>query len=94
MITVIAPVRAAPGKGPELEADFAAYAKVVKANEPGTLMYTLRRSREDPELYYALETYADEAAVQAHMQNFQNRQGGAEGVAAGPPQIQVLDRSV
>ncbi len=94
MITVIATVRAAPGKGPELEADFKAYAAVVKANEPGTLMYTLSRSREDPELYYALETYADEAAVQTHMANFQKRTGGAEGVAAGPPQIQVLDRIV
>ena len=94
MITVIATVRAAPGKGPELEADFKAYAEQVKQNEPGTLMYTLSRSREDPELYYALETYADEAAVQAHMQNFQNRKGGATDVAAGPPQIQVLDRII
>ena len=94
MITVIATVRAKPGKGPELEADFRAYAEVVKANEPGTLMYTLSRSREDADLYYALETYADEAAVQAHMQNFQNRQGGATDIAAGPPQIQVLDRIV
>ena len=30
MITVIATVRAAPGKGPELEADFKAYAEQVK----------------------------------------------------------------
>ncbi len=32
--------------------------------------------------------------MQAHMQNFQNREGGAADVAAGPPQIQVLDRIV
>ncbi len=93
MITVIATVRAKPGLGPELEADFRAYAEVVKKNEPGTLMYTLSRSREDPDLYYALETYADDAAVQAHMANFQARPAGPD-IAAGPPQILVLDRIV
>jgi len=93
MITVIATVRAKPGMGPELEADFAAWAKEVKAKEPGTLQYTLSRSREDAEVYYALETYADEAAVEAHMKNLHARQGGAD-VLMGPPQIQVLDRIV
>ena len=94
MITVIATVRAKPGKGPELEADFKAWAAVVKEKEPGTLMYTLSRSRQDPNLYYALETYADDAAVQVHMANFQARQGGAKDVADGPPQIMVLDKIV
>ena len=93
MITVIATVRAKPGLGAELEADFRAYAEVVKKNEPGTLMYTLSRSREDPDLYYALETYADEAAVQAHIANFHSRPAGPD-IAAGPPLIQVLDRIV
>ena len=93
MITVIATVRAKPGMGADLEADFRAWAEVVKANEPGTLQYTLSRSREDPDVYYALELYQDEAAVEAHMKNFQARKGGAD-VAAGPPTIQVLDRVV
>jgi len=91
MISMIATLRAKPGKGPELEADFRAWAAVVKANEPGTLQYTLNRSREDPHLYYALELYADEAALQAHMKNFQARQGGAVDVAEGPPKIELLD---
>ncbi len=93
MISVIATVRAKPGMGAELEADFKAWAEVVKANEPGTLQYTLHRSREDPEVYYAIELYTDEAAVQAHMQNFQKRQGGAD-VLAGPPTILMLDKVV
>lgn len=93
MITVIATVRAKPGKGPELEADFRAWADVVKQKEPGTLMYTLSRSKEDPNLYYALEFYQDEAAVQAHMANFQNRPKGPD-LAEGPPQILVLDKVV
>jgi quinol monooxygenase YgiN len=91
MITVIATVRAKPGKGPELEADFRAWAKVVKEKEPGTLMYTLNQSREDPELYYAVEQYKDDAAVQTHMANFQARGRGPD-VAAGPPQILVLNQ--
>jgi len=94
MIAVIATVRARPGKGPELEADFRAWAAVVKEKEPGTLQYTLNRSREDANLYYAIELYQDEAAVQAHMANFQAREGGARDVAEGPPQILVLDKVV
>ena len=93
MITVIATIKAKPGKGPELEADFRAWAEVVKAKEPGTLMYTLSQSREDPDLFVALEFYADEAAVQAHMANFQARPAGPD-IAAGPPQIMILDKVV
>lgn len=93
MIAVIATVRAKPGKGPELEADFRAWAEVVKQKEPGTLQYTLNRSKEDPDLYYAIELYRDDAAVQTHMANFQARPPGPD-VAAGPPQILVLDRVV
>ena len=93
MITVIATIRAKPGKGPELEADFRAWAEVVKAKEPGTLQYTLSRSREDPDLYVAFELYADDAAVAAHMANFQARPAGPD-IAAGPPKIEVLDKIV
>ena len=90
MITVIATVRALPGKGPELEADFRAWAEVVRAKEPGCLMYTLNRG-EDPELYYAVEQYKDQAAVQQHMANFQSRPAGPQ-LAAGPPEILVLEQ--
>ena len=93
MISVIAIIRAKPGMGPGLEADFREWAAVVKAKEPGTLTYTLNRSREDPDLYYAIELYADDAAVQAHMANFQARPPGPD-VAVGPPEIIVLDKVV
>ncbi len=93
MIAVIATVRVKPGRGPELEADFRAWAEVVKAKEPGTLQYNLNRSREDPDLYYAIELYADDAAVQAHMQNFQGRPAGPD-LTLEPPQIILLDRIV
>ena len=63
MISLIATVRAKPGMGKALEDDFRAWAEVVKANEPGTLQYTLNRSKDDPDLYYAIEAYVDEAAT-------------------------------
>ena len=93
MITVIATIRAKPGKGSELEADFRAWAEVVKAKEPGTLQYTLSRSREDPDLYVAFELYADDAAVAAHMANFQARPAGPD-IAMGPPKIEILNKVV
>ncbi len=93
MISLIATIRAKPGMGKALEDDFREWAAVVKANEPGTLQYDLNRSKEDPELYYAIEAYVDEAAVQTHLANFQARKGGAD-VAMGPPTITILDRVV
>jgi quinol monooxygenase YgiN len=95
MITVIATVQAKPGRGAELEADFRAWAEVVKEKEPGTLQYTLSRSRESPDLFYALETYRDQAAVDVHMANLHARGGdGPPDFFAAPPIIQVLDRVV
>ena len=94
MITAIVTVRALPGKGPALEADFAAYAEKVRANEPGAVLYSLNRSREDPDLYYAIEIYQDEAALQTHLENFQKAGGGTPGLFAGPPEILTLTRVV
>ena len=93
MIAVIATVRAKPGKGAEVEADFRAWAEAVRANEPGTLQYTLSRSREDPQLYYTFELFADQAAVDAHMRNFQARPAGPD-LFTEPPKILVLDKIV
>ncbi len=94
MISVIATVQAKPGRGAEVEADFRAWAEVVKQTEPGTLQYTLSRSRQNPDLFYALELYQDQAAVDAHMANLHARGGGLPDFFAAPPIIQVLDRVV
>ena len=94
MISVIATVQAKPGRGAEVEEDFRAWAEVVKKTEPGTLQYTLSRSRENPDLFYALELYQDQAAVDAHMANLHARGGGPPDFFAAAPIIQVLDRVV
>ncbi len=93
MITVIATVRAKPGKGPEVEADFRAWAEVVAAKEPGTLQYTLHRSREDPQVYFTVELFTDQSAVDAHIRNFQARPAGPD-LFDEPPKIQVFDKIV
>ena len=74
-------------------ADFRAWAEVVKAREPGTLQYTLNRSREDPQLYFTVELFADQAAVEDHIRNFQARPAGPD-LFDEPPKIQVFDKIV
>jgi quinol monooxygenase YgiN len=93
MITAIVTVRARAGKGPELEADFSRYAAWVKANEPGTILYSLNKSRTEPDTYHAVELYQDEAAMQTHLANFQKRTDGpSEPLTEGDMQFMLLDR--
>jgi quinol monooxygenase YgiN len=91
MITLIATLRTKPGMGAELEADFSAWSKTVKANEPGTLQYDLNRSREDADVYCVVEAYADEAALKTHMKNLRARPNPPT-MLAGPPTLQVFDK--
>jgi (4S)-4-hydroxy-5-phosphonooxypentane-2,3-dione isomerase len=35
-------------------------------NEPGTLLYALHRSKDDPDVFWFAEIYADDAAFEAH----------------------------
>jgi len=91
MQTVIATLQVTPGKEKLFEEDFKAWAKVVKDNEPGTLRYWLNRDPQNPNTYYVLELYADDAALQAHMRNLHARKDGPADLLAGPPQIQVLN---
>jgi autoinducer 2-degrading protein len=66
IITIIAKLRAASGKGDALEALLTEQAAVVRAQEPGCLVYRPHRSTRDPEVFVFYEMYADQAAVEAH----------------------------
>ena len=48
------------------EAVIARLAPQVRATEPGVTLYQLARSKDDPLVYRMWETYADQAAVDAH----------------------------
>lgn len=43
--------------------------ELTHANEPGTLVYDVIRSRTKPRTYVVYGRFADEAAFQAHMQS-------------------------
>ena len=66
VLTVVARIRAAKGKGEALATLLAEQAGVVRGAEPGCLVYRVHRSTRDPELFLFYETYVDEAAFDLH----------------------------
>lgn len=74
-----AETRPAPGKSfvatlrtrPEKRADFIALQTELKglvfANEPDALVYELLQSADNPDLFYCVATFRDEAAFDHHM---------------------------
>jgi quinol monooxygenase YgiN len=93
-VTVVARLRAAPGKAEALAAMLTEQVGVVRKAEPGCLAYRLHRSTQDPDLFVFYETYADAAAFAAHrdapyvLAYRERRQ--REGLAAGPVEIEIL----
>jgi quinol monooxygenase YgiN len=65
-LTVIAKLRAAKGKGDALAALLVEQAAVVRAAEPGCLVYRPHRSTTDPDVFVFYEIYVDDAAFDAH----------------------------
>jgi quinol monooxygenase YgiN len=66
VLTVVAKLRAAKGKGDALAALLAEQAAVMLNAEPGCLVYRVHRSTRDPELFLFYQTYADDAALELH----------------------------
>jgi quinol monooxygenase YgiN len=93
ILTVVAKVRAAKGKGDALAALLAEQAAAVRSAEPGCLVYRPHRSTKDPDLFLFYEAYADDAAFEAHrkaphLAAFRERreQGG---LTEGPVEIEI-----
>ena len=66
VLTVVARIRAAKGKGDALAALLAEQAGVVRKAEPGCLVYRPHRSTKDPDLFIFYEQYKDDAAFDVH----------------------------
>jgi quinol monooxygenase YgiN len=66
VLTVVAKIRAAKGKGDALAALLAEQAAAVRKAEPGCLVYRPHRSTKDADLFLFYEQYRDEAALDAH----------------------------
>ena len=65
MLTVVAILKAQPGKEAELE-DLMSRMAVATRQEPGNRRYDLFRSVEEPSTYLLYEKYDDKAALEAH----------------------------
>ena len=66
VLTVVAKVRAAKGKGDALAALLREQVAAVRQAEPGCLVYRPHRSTKDPDLFIFYEQYKDQAAFDAH----------------------------
>ena len=64
-VSVVARVKAKEGKGEELVAAFRPVLEQAE-KEPGTQLYILHRSNDDPDLFCVCELYADDEAFAAH----------------------------
>lgn len=93
MIGIVATLKVQDGKGPELEAVFKELAALVRANEPGNVIYQLTKSRADPNTYKVLELYKDQDAVTAHgsSAHFREHSPKMGPCLAGRPDIELLD---
>jgi len=66
MLTVVAKIRAAKGKGDALAALLSEQAAVVRKSEPGCLVYRPHRSTKHPDHFLFYEMYKDDAAFDVH----------------------------
>jgi quinol monooxygenase YgiN len=64
-VSMLAKVRTHDGKGDELVAAFRGLFDAV-AQEPGTELYVLNRSKDDPNVFWFYELYTDNDALGAH----------------------------
>ncbi len=64
-VSLLAKFRVNEGKGDELIAAFQSLFAQVE-NEPGTMLYLMNRAKNDPDLFWFSELYADDDAFAAH----------------------------
>ncbi|MEO7761157.1 MAG: putative quinol monooxygenase [Casimicrobiaceae bacterium] len=94
VLTIIARMRAAAGKGEALAAMLTEQAGVVLAAEPGCLVYRVHRSEKDPQLFLWYETFADDAAFETHrnaphLAAFRQRRE-QDGLLDGPVEVEIF----
>ena len=94
VLTVVARIRAAEGKGDALATLLAEQAGVVRSAEPGCLVYRVHRSTKDPELFLFYETYVDEAAFDLHRNAphvaAYRRRRENEGLSEGAVEVEIF----
>lgn len=64
-VAIVARVTVKEGKADEYVAAFAPLLEQAE-KEPGTLLYAVHRSKDDPSVFWTTEVYADDDAFAAH----------------------------
>jgi (4S)-4-hydroxy-5-phosphonooxypentane-2,3-dione isomerase len=64
-VAILARVTVKEGKSAQYVAAFAPLLEQAR-KEPGTLLYAIHRSKDDPDVFWTTEIYADDAAFAAH----------------------------
>jgi len=90
---VLATITVQEGKNEEFETLFKGLTEMVLANEEGTLLYALHRSKSNPQEYVVMEQYRSAADIDAHGKTdyFLEAQKMMGGLVSAAPVIQVLD---
>jgi quinol monooxygenase YgiN len=93
VLTVVAKLRAARGKGDALASLLKEQVAAVRGAEPGCLVYRAHRSSKDPETFYFYEQYKDDAAFEAHrkaphLASFRERRE-RDGLVEGAPEVEI-----
>jgi len=93
MIAVVATLRVQEGRRDEFERIIRDLTGRVRANEPGTLLYQLARSRTGSNTYKMIELYLDEEAQNQHRGARHVKELGQAMVACldGATRLEVLD---
>lgn len=66
MIVLTAKYFVKAGRGDEVEAALRRMAPLVKAAEPGCILYHANRADDNPDLFLLYEHYIDQTALDAH----------------------------
>jgi len=93
MKTILAILKAQPGKEMELAQACAQLANEVRANEEGNTMYVAHVAANDPTEIIIIEKYKDEQAMADHRHSAHYKAAGAKfkDLLAAPPVIKILD---
>lgn len=96
MIGLVATLRVNEGDAERFEDAMRDLMALVRAEEPGCLVYQLTKSRTEANTYKMLELYQDQASLDAHAKTDTARAAFAKmgGCLAGKPDLEFLDAVV
>ena len=88
MIVIAAMLKAADGKGDELEQEFQKLVPSV-LNDPGTMAYVVHRSIDDSSKFFVYEKYESTEALKTHSStpHFQEFSRALASLVAGRPDV-------